>query len=80
MDQSAKAAGTGIETGSSVVAESSILKSGFILGRGLGRKLYLPTFLGLYPTTIGGISGVWGGALYRRWSQNIWVITDVQVK
>ena len=43
------------------MTESSILKSGFTLGRGLGRKLYLSTFLGLYPTTIGGSLGVLGG-------------------
>ena len=43
------------------MTESSILKSGLMLGRGLGLKLYRPTFLGLYPTTIGGSSGVLGG-------------------
>ena len=40
---------------------SSILKLGCALGLGLGRKLYLPVFLGLYPKTIGGSVGGIGG-------------------
>ena len=39
---------------------SSIRKSGCALGLGLGRRLYLPVFLGLlglYPTIIGGSVG-----------------------
>ena len=40
---------------------SSIRKSGCALGLGLGRRLYLPVFLGLYPTTIGGNVGGIGG-------------------
>ena len=50
------------ELHNSVVETASIiLKSGFALGFGLGRKLYLPTFLGLYPTTTGGSLGGVGG-------------------
>ena len=40
---------------------SIIQNSGCALGLGLGRKLYLPVFLGLYPTTIGGSEGGFGG-------------------
>ena len=35
-------------------------KSGLALGFGFGRKLYLPTFLRLYPTTTGVNCGVLG--------------------
>ena len=37
-----------------------ILKSGLVLGLGLGRKLYVPVFLELLPTTKGGSSGFLG--------------------
>ena len=37
-----------------VVIASSRLKSGLALGLGLGLKFYFATFLGLYPTVVGG--------------------------
>ena len=55
---------------------SSRLKSGLALGFGLGRKLYLAVFRGLYPTTaggdFGGIGGLSvGGVLYMGYSPRL---------
>ena len=41
---------------------SSLLKSGLVLGLGLGRRLYFAIFLGLYPTIVGGDFGGIGGS------------------
>ena len=46
---------------SSLVTESSIVKSGLTFCLGLGRRLHLPTFRGVYPTTKDGIVGGIGG-------------------
>ena len=40
---------------------SSRRKSGFVLDVGFGRKLWLATFLGLYPTWLGEFVGEAGG-------------------
>ena len=57
-----------------VVTESSIRKSGFTLIFGLGRTLYRATFRGLYPTTIGGNSGGYGGLVFLGGGGWLWAV------
>ena len=47
--------------------ESSIQNPGSAFGCGLGRKLYLPILLRLYPTTTGGMLDGMGGFPIGGW-------------